>query len=508
MTTSIESPVTHKPQDRWRKVLFVFALLATVVAAFYGIENWRGRRAWAAYQKEAAAQGFHTDWAYYVPKPVPDEENFAATPFLKAVGYRGRTDTNVWLAFDSATRGADGGGNWQAGLAWKLESFVRNPPMTPGVNAALSGNTPRDCLTLLAPARPQLDELRAASRRPYAQFEVSAQPSDNDLIPNFVAIRGIGRCLLTTASAHLQLGENDAAFTDLVTMQRLADALRGEPYLVSAMVRVAVLRSLLMQGFWEGWVRRQWSDQQLAEFQKRFADVNVVADVDRSLRAGEMVGTSQLVLANLNDLGRVIHLWNLVGPGGGSANSFGEWLGRQLTKAIPSGWVYQNLVTHNRFMMRMVAACDAEQATVSPSKLEDHGRDLQGLAQRRHPYTWLASIAIPNFVRAHLTDAHCQTAMQQAALACALERYRRAEGRYPGKLEDLMPRFAERLPKDVCTGEPMHYRVKDDGTFLLYSVGWNTTDDSGKVVMKGAASDQVDLEQGDWVWPTAITGEQ
>jgi len=485
----------------------VLALLATLVAAFYGIENWRGRRAWAAYQKEASAQGFHTDWGYYVPKPVPEAENFAATPFLKAVGYRGRTDTNAWLAFSAATRGVAGGGNWQSGLAWKLDNFVNNPPPTPN-GTALSGNIPRDCLTLLAPVQPQLDELRTASRRPYAQFEVSAQITGSEVIPNFVAIRTISQTLQTTAAAHLQLGENDAAFTDLVTMQRLADALQGEPYLVAAMIRVAVLRSLLMQSFWEGWVRRQWSEQQLAEFQKRFATVNVVADVDFSLRAGEMVGTSHLVLANLNDLGRVINMWHLVGPGGGSGGSFAEWFGRQLTKAIPSGWVYQNLATHNRFMMQMVAACDATQITVSPRQLEDFGRKLERLAQHPRPYNWLAAIGIPNFVRAHITTAHCQTAMQQAAVACALERYRRAEGRYPGKLDDLVPRFAERLPKDVCTGEPLHYRLKDDGTFLLYAVGWNTTDDGGKVVMKGNPPDQLDLEQGDWVWPTAITGEQ
>ena len=36
------------------------------------------------------------------------------------------------------------------------------------------------------------------------------------------------------------------------------------------------------------------------------------------------------------------------------------------------------------------------------------------------------------------------------------------------------------------------YRRMGDGKFLLYSVGWNETDDGG------TASDKMD--QGDWVW--------
>jgi hypothetical protein len=45
-------------------------------------------------------------------------------------------------------------------------------------------------------------------------------------------------------------------------------------------------------------------------------------------------------------------------------------------------------------------------------------------------------------------------------------------------------------------------RGRADGTYLLYSVGWNQTDEGGKVVYKTDSPKQIDYDQGDWVWPT------
>jgi hypothetical protein len=47
-------------------------------------------------------------------------------------------------------------------------------------------------------------------------------------------------------------------------------------------------------------------------------------------------------------------------------------------------------------------------------------------------------------------------------------------------------------------GWQAYYRLTDDGGFLLYSVGWNETDDGGVTARK--SDGQADIEQGDWVW--------
>ena len=85
-----------------------------------------------------------------------------------------------------------------------------------------------------------------------------------------------------------------------------------------------------------------------------------------------------------------------------------------------------------------------------------------------------------------------QTALNQAALVCALERYRLVHGRYPDSLEQLVPDFVQKLPRDLIGGQPLKYRRTADGKFLLYSIGWNEKDDGG----------DPDKNNGDWVWPT------
>src|SRR5690242_7706291 len=67
------------------RVAFGVAALATLVGLFYGIENWRGKRAWNKYKQQLEAQGQHLDWAAVVPAAIPDEKNFAATPFLRLI---------------------------------------------------------------------------------------------------------------------------------------------------------------------------------------------------------------------------------------------------------------------------------------------------------------------------------------------------------------------------------------------------------------------------------------
>jgi hypothetical protein len=83
-------------------------------------------------------------------------------------------------------------------------------------------------------------------------------------------------------------------------------------------------------------------------------------------------------------------------------------------------------------------------------------------------------------------------------VACALERSRLAEGEYPEKLDALVPRFMAKLPPDVMTGEPLHYRRTGDGRFVLYSVGMNGKDDGGVLGLRKGGT--LNFDEGDWVW--------
>jgi hypothetical protein len=91
-----------------------------------------------------------------------------------------------------------------------------------------------------------------------------------------------------------------------------------------------------------------------------------------------------------------------------------------------------------------------------------------------------------------------QTLINEGEVACALERYRLARGEYPETLDALAPGFIQQLPRDVVNGEPLKYRRADNGKFLLYSVGWNETDEGGKDASD--PSHPKSLTNGDWTW--------
>ena len=83
--------------------------------------------------------------------------------------------------------------------------------------------------------------------------------------------------------------------------------------------------------------------------------------------------------------------------------------------------------------------------------------------------------------------------INQALIACALECYHLAHGEYSETLDALIPQFLDKIPHDVIGGQPPHYRRAADGTFLLYSIGWNGRDNGGA---RGKSN-----TDGDWVWP-------
>jgi len=105
--------------------------------------------------------------------------------------------------------------------------------------------------------------------------------------------------------------------------------------------------------------------------------------------------------------------------------------------------------------------------------------------------------------------AQAQAGADCAVLACALERYHLAHGQFPESLGALVPDFISQLPHDVINGQPLKYRRTTDGQYLLYSVGWDTTDGGG-VIGLGQNGRSVDYKIGDWVWrlPTKPAAEQ
>ena len=75
--------------------------------------------------------------------------------------------------------------------------------------------------------------------------------------------------------------------------------------------------------------------------------------------------------------------------------------------------------------------------------------------------------------------AHCQAVAMRALIA--VERYRLKHGKWPGKLEDTVPAFLDKVPEDPIDGAPIRYKRWADGV-VVYSIGNDRKDDGGEVL--------------------------
>jgi hypothetical protein len=171
--------------------------------------------------------------------------------------------------------------------------------------------------------------------------------------------------------------------------------------------------------------------------------------------------------------------------------------------SYPAGWSLQNQAAIHRFHLETTS----RYLDVNSRRLVKEPRaEPRGLFASSDPF--FPVFVVPKikqvFQNAEEGFPFAQCAVDLATVACALERYRLANGEFPPTLVALVPQFATKLPHDLITGEPLKYRRTETG-FVLYSVGFNKMDDGGKPCLRrqnglGELESRFDLYQNDWVW--------
>jgi hypothetical protein len=478
-------------------VFFVIALLATLLGAFHLLENWRGERKWEGYRKKLTADGANLDLNAFIPPAIPDQQNFAATPFFTEL-FPGPKATN-----------------WNAKY-WPETFFRINPQSSPGKRNeraltdlvawqhALRGSTndarktgaearasaARELLTALQPYEPTLAELRSVAARPLSRFDVH-YTMDNPWgirLPHLPVLKQLAQLLSVKACAELAADNPDRALEDVRLLDRVVHSMDQELFLINYLVEVAAFQPML-QPIWEGMVLGIWSDAQLEELQQMLLGFNFVQQLERPLKTERAAGILTLDLL-MKQRYKFEFLDALTGQQGSKFRNAASLL-------IPKGWFrleqYEYTKLANEFVL---PGADGTNRLVHPSLIERNNARLQsevsfgwhGLMKHR----LLAALLLPAVVKVHRKAAEAQTGAQQGAIACALERYRRKRGEYPDELTQLAPEFMANVPHDVIGGKPMRY--KRGKQFVLYSVGWDEKDNGGtpgKVLWD---------EQGDWVW--------
>jgi len=493
-------------------ILLVWVI--TAVFLVYAFENWRGKRAWNEVKADLEKRGQTWEFKSLLPKPVPPDQNFASSPLVTnwfdRVQMTNSPDEKHPLSIARSKLGSPRRDRTQLApmvltdiIAWAraielgtnsvaLKDAPDVPPTPPEESTPEArARAATVVLGALAADEPAFAQIREALRRPYSRYPVNYDTPDpwSILLPHLAKLKMWSQRLALKASAELALGKTDQALQDIETTLALQDTLKDEPFLISYLVRVAILK-VAIQPVWEGLQEHRWSEEQLKTMIGRFSNYDFVPALEQPLATERAATLKTVDLIRLH--GELASAVTDTGPNVPT-----------IARMLPSGWYYFEMANFSRIMDRLLwSGLDLKDRRVHPDILKANQKWFE--STRANPVKILlrhelaAGMFLPALSKVAARSTQAQALVDFASLACALERYRIRQGQFPDSLQALTPAFVSALPKDWITGAPYQYRKTDAG-FVLYSVGWDEKDDRGDTRFV-----KDDDKPGDWVWGYAF----
>jgi hypothetical protein len=349
---------------------------------------------------------------------------------------------------------------------------------------AVTACSAKDYLARSHQLESDFDKIREALKRPYARMDGSYSDPITMPIPNYIAVRAVVQTLAQRAQCFLLISQPEKALDELTLMTDSRHLFESAPTrkpmtLVAALLNVAVA-GIYVNTVSDGLQLKAWQEPQLILLQKQLAEINLIPPLVEAQKT-EPVWFCYWIEMNQQSkvFGSVKQNYKILGL---------PW---------PRGWIYQYMANIVKLDRMPLQGFDLTNNIVSSRVLDEVARYTDDFLNQKLPYKSLAASAVPNIWKARQTTAFNQTLVNEAQIACALERYHLAHGDYPETLDALAPQFIETIPHDIIGGQSLHYRRTDDGKFLLYSVGWNETDDDG---LDSLQKNKFDYTKGDWVW--------
>lgn len=335
------------------------------------------------------------------------------------------------------------------------------------------------------------------------------------LLPIAQSSRDFGRLLAANATLAVQEGRNRDAIDDLLTCHRLARRIGSGHFVIDLLVGHAVEAmacaadvAVLQSG--------KLTEKQLRQLQDFLAKLPLMPRfADRALLTERLVILDVVVNAQRDVQGAVQGTFGVVSDSWYAPlllNFYAHYVdwNRVLERVNEQFDCVQAAVTTEPWLKRKAAvkACGERRGKVQVRL----GKILRSVMQDRIPRElmitrWcgvdraaatrlagdivIALLISPSEIIC-VAEHRGQTKMRLVKTAVALERYRKALGRFPAKLSALQPRFLKKLPVDLFTEKPFHYKPAKR-SYLLYSVGPNGKDDGGKPLDADSPGNEDDI---------------
>ncbi len=512
----------HCSQHRWIRIpACIVITLVTLWVLLCSWVNWSGARQWKATQAMLKSEGETLDFHATMNDPIAEDENFCAIPLLKDLALVVDNDTSKGAPAEKRKRLE----------ALKLPSESKGGPRPKLSNAALgkkadlklwadwlrtegslpmpadSGDAARDILAALSKNDAIFQELAAGINRPKAQWTPEWKTRELPRIlfdvqlPHYSGQTGLCQTLALRSIAAARAGDAAKAHESALIMARLSEANLNDPFLIGLLMGVSGT-SMFRNVTWELCDAHAGTAEDFTRLEAALAKLDFHPATLRAMRS-EMAGVANAVQYLKDAPAEAVGLFEMMG-GDGTARGGPN---RRMVKAIPSGF----------FDSSGAVLADREfRCIIKPLRdgglLQDYraanALENEIVEMKRHVWThpsWIITELITPVISSVIGKViYTQALVDQSRIACALERYRIANGNYPDSLDTIILANGKPLPLDLMNGKPMGYRKTAEGRYALWSAGVDGKDDGGKRALDEKHPETTKFQDpkyvGDWVW--------
>lgn len=467
------------------------------------------------------AEGETTDFRALTNEPIPDADNFCAIPALK----------DLPLVVDGDTERGEPGERRRRLNALKFPSGDKIPakPRTgrqsvigtredlgawrdwllkAGVakDLAKSNNPARDLLNALSPNEPLFAELAAGIDRPHSEWTPAWRTRElpenlfTVTMPHYNASMALNHPLALRAKAAAHVGDAVRAHQSLQIMARLSEANSNDPFLIGLLV-AATNSGVMIDALWEVCDAQVGSAADFEVLESLLASTDFKLATLRALRAEMAAGLNTMQFMKTKRDASIVAMMN------GMEKPKSDAVALLIDRLLPSGFFDgSSAVLMERELDTMIKPMHDQgwMAAIESVAKRDAETEKERKQIYLHPYSIVASLMVPAFSSVIQRAAYTQCLVDQATIACALERHRIDKGAYPDSLAGVTQSNGKPLPLDALSRKPMGYRKSENGKYKLWCVGFDGKDDGGKRVLdekKPEATKFADKNyKGDWVW--------
>lgn len=460
-------------------VIVACAIPAIGVGAFYVHQNWSGAQLWTDARDQLRASGEPVSRADVPMRAIPAEQNLLAAPVIRDfLGTQTMTPSGL-SAVLPAKRPVNSA---NVSVLDRFATWFQPEFEGSGDDAV------RVISSALDPLEPALAEIAAAATRPYTvqrSTQVTRPDEHNPVLECLIRFSDV-----FAARAHVAIIRNnrEIALRDVETIANLARHC-GESSTLGGALALQLVADSLIDTISLGLETLIWTEADLVQIDLMLAEIDALAAYSRGLRGERPVFFGEV--DSLNEKASNFFRFVIF------SSRLTEWVSRNicdfLWHARPEGWTAADHARYAELTQRYLDWVIVE-STVLPARAESIQREVRAIQRNqgwffREPLTALTLPAVGNIAR---RAARTQARIDLARTAVAIERHILAFGQVPTTLTDLVPKFLPTIPLDVIGGRPLRYRPLDNGSVVIYSIGWNGRDNGGQASLGNA--------ELDWIW--------